>query len=682
VKIRSHFEPNLPLKTPGGEKPVRQKAVSQTNKAARLKDEVKIGGMVREETSLPAPSGPATSTSAADALSPENAPRRWTMLGYYAGDCNLEEQMAINLIQMERLGVNKEIDFIAQFDRGEEPTLKLGGKPGAARYRIEEFKLHPGDLDGFTRYNPGTMSNIRAKHQKISSPELQELGPLDSADPKILKDFLNWGIKKYPAKNYLIYLYGHGAGVDGMMTDEGADSETTLLQLKSALQGALKESGVDKERVVLALESCQMGQAEVAYEFKDLAQTMLACESVQFGGGMLPEVLSREKAAGYTPETMSRELFEQDKVPHLFDDILVYGRHIGPEETIRQSTRSLIDLKAMPELQKGVKKLIRAVKTSPTPREIIQRDLEVKSRPMYYDAGPVCEYVSDLPDIAKQIINDPEIEDPKLKKAAAELKAILKKAIPQAYRQEGLEFGKNSGGLGILATSHPNVYNRSFYQGLAFDRDTGWSKFMTSYARNADPQALAAGLKEPVIKSSGLKKISRFAKGELERWPELEKEARAAKKEIGSMENDTKLSSLGKYNLGMTRAGKISSLKTIDKMAKELSPQQQEIVGSVLGELVSRFDALNLKTTLTVLAALEGEISSKTLAASARELAKSGVDRIINKAFINQVLTVLGYASRNEKVVLIHNLDTRNQAVKLAQFTRLDQGEKKLEDLW
>ena len=33
-------------------------------------------------------------------------------------------------------------------------------------------------------------------------------------DPKVLTDFLRWGAKKYPAKNYMVVIGNHGAGWD------------------------------------------------------------------------------------------------------------------------------------------------------------------------------------------------------------------------------------------------------------------------------------------------------------------------------------------------------------------------------------------------------------------------------------------------------------------------------------
>jgi len=660
--------------------------------------------------------------------------KNWTVLCYFAGDNNLEEQMTINLIQMERLGVSKGINLLAQFDRGENPTFRLGGKPGMVRYKLQQFKLKPGDLDGFSRYNPATLPQIQDKHRRISSQELKELGPTDSADSRTLKSFLAWGMKEYPAKNYLVYVYGHGAGVDGFITDNGRESRHSEIlppEFKKTVQAAEKSAGVEKDQVILAFDSCQMAQAEVAYEFKDIAQKLLASESVQYGGGMLPEVLSRPEAAQYDPETMSRELFEQDRIPQFFDDSLFLMREPAPEdEIVFQNTISLIDLKQMPEVKKQIGAFIQAVKNSSAPREAIQRNLEIKSRPLYFTASPVCEYVSDLPDIARQISKDPEIKDPQLKKAASKLNAVLKQAIPGAYHREGLEFGKNSNGLGILATSNAGIYNRYNYHSLTFDRDTGWSEFMTSYAKEADPQAFARGLKEPVVKSPQLKRISKLAERELSRWEGLKKEIFAAEKDLRQIEDNPKFSYLEKSYYSQCRARQVSTLKAIEQLGAKAPKPQKEIVNAVLDALGSKFTPGNFKAALVILSALDGEISSKTLAGAARELEaggesifdqseekqklialgpdglatrESGLEEKLHeltdwdnfellqsqmgketyrawekdfyagrpsRAFGNKILTILAYASRNEKVVNLNNYLENN----LSQLSRLAGG--------
>lgn len=43
---------------------------------------------------------------------------------------------------------------------------------------------------------------------------LMKLGETNTGDPKVLADFLDWGLKNYPAKRTMAVLWNHGSGWD------------------------------------------------------------------------------------------------------------------------------------------------------------------------------------------------------------------------------------------------------------------------------------------------------------------------------------------------------------------------------------------------------------------------------------------------------------------------------------
>jgi len=572
-------------------------------------------------------SAPSLKTSASEV-------KNWTVLCYLAGDNNLEEQMTRDLKTLEAQGSSSDMNILAQLDRGAHPSINYQSKPGMIRYYLEK-------------------SN---DENRITSPVLKDLGQANAADPKVLKDFLSFGMKNYPAQNYLIFVYGHGGGVGGFITDDGPGKQRDIIPLpefKKTVKAAQAEAGVDKNRVVLALESCQMSQVETAYEFKDLAARMLTTQSSTCWD--FPAALAREGAENYSLEDMSRQLFEQGKK-------LSYA-----------STLSLLNLQKVPELKKPVVDFIRAVKNSPVPQDKIKRILEVQSRPNYGPATPICHYASDFSDSAQLIVKDPQIKDPKLKKAAYQLKKALDKVIEQAFVNPKNENPKNSNGLGILTNNDPRALQKKNYHELAFDRDTGWGEFMTSYAR--DVELKPGDLKSPALKSPRLVFLASIARKMLQN-PEFDKRDIAeTKKTIKRVRNNASLSQSEKRNEAFYAAYRLPSFQTLRRAADQKldiaksggdpaqDQQVKKLIISTLSSLAMQGggspSALHdiVKVKLLVFSALDGEISSKTLAASARKVLETKLNlppRRKNYLASDLVLTFAN-AANNEQITDLKN---------------------------
>jgi cysteine peptidase C11 family protein len=122
----------------------------------------------------------ATAKKTATAKAKGNA--SWTVMVYLAGDNNLDGAGGTDLLEMKKVGSSAAVNVVAQFDRA-------GGKGSTKRYLLR-------------------------KGTSLASDQLADLGETNTGDPKVLKDFLAWGIKTYPAQHYLAVLWNHGAGWD------------------------------------------------------------------------------------------------------------------------------------------------------------------------------------------------------------------------------------------------------------------------------------------------------------------------------------------------------------------------------------------------------------------------------------------------------------------------------------
>ena len=46
--------------------------------------------------------------------------------------------------------------------------------------------------------------------------EIEDLGETNTGDPNTLREFILWGVNKYPADHYILILWNHGGGVSGI----------------------------------------------------------------------------------------------------------------------------------------------------------------------------------------------------------------------------------------------------------------------------------------------------------------------------------------------------------------------------------------------------------------------------------------------------------------------------------
>jgi hypothetical protein len=107
----------------------------------------------------------------------------WTFMVYLAADNNLTNFGIDSLRQMKAVA-GSSINVVAEFDTGPLRPTK--------RYLF----------DGGTMFG------------SLEQNMVGEFGPISSADPDNLAEFIRWTAKHYPAEHYFLVIWGHGAGVD------------------------------------------------------------------------------------------------------------------------------------------------------------------------------------------------------------------------------------------------------------------------------------------------------------------------------------------------------------------------------------------------------------------------------------------------------------------------------------
>jgi cysteine peptidase C11 family protein len=275
---------------------------------------------------------------------------QWTWLVYMAGDNNLEGAGRDDLAEMKRVGSTPEVNVLVQFDTEKNTTT---------RYRIEKNKA------------------------KV----LQRLPGVDCGDPKVLTQFIQWGIKNFPAQHYLLDVWNHGGGWENLPADFDYDGirlakphrAAKLTRVKRALfrttvkkidnrPGLARAIAIDcgshdyldnqelrngvhkalpggRKLDILGCDACLMNMLEIAYEMKDAAAFMVGSEETEPGAGWPYAAILKGLVAQPTmsPANLAKTIVTE------------YGKYF--QKTRETATQSALNLAQIPSAAAAMNEL-------------------------------------------------------------------------------------------------------------------------------------------------------------------------------------------------------------------------------------------------------------------------------------------------------------------------------------
>lgn len=177
------------------------------------------------------------------------AKSKWTVMVYMGADNlaserNLSKAARADLVEMRNVGSDENLTILAQVD---DSTV---GFP--RRYEVLKDELVP---------------------QKFSG----DSAPIDMASARVLTDFLEWGFS-HDAERYLLILWGHAYrfafGFDASGDGDGLDYQrlsTVLARFRKA-----RNRNLD----ILGFDACGVSSIEVAYQFRESVDYLVASEVV------------------------------------------------------------------------------------------------------------------------------------------------------------------------------------------------------------------------------------------------------------------------------------------------------------------------------------------------------------------------------------------------------------------
>lgn len=377
-------------------------------------------------------SGDSVSIGSEDS-SAEKTKKKWTVLLYSAADNNLETSLVSDVAELESVGSNDEINMVVQLDRGEKPSELSGGWAGCKRFYL----------------------NKDSDKMNINSESLADLGQVNMSSADTLSDFIQWGMKEFPAENYILIMSDHGAGWTGALQDLSHKDFASTPEIKKGIQDAEEKTG--QKLNVIGFDACLMASTEVAHELAPLADYLVVSQNTEGGDGWpYSKIFTEKKHFFSSPKTISGDITPDGLASKIVKE---------SKKAFSISTLSSIDLSKMPGVTEATDNFAEVLMNSPADKEAVKK--AASETKQWYG-------FRDQYDFASVIVHSEEIQNPDLKKAAFEMQKALKDAVV-AEQHSFLQLGAH----GLSLEISPEGVAKNGYSDLQFAKDTKWDEAMT-----------------------------------------------------------------------------------------------------------------------------------------------------------------------------------------------------------
>ena len=207
----------------------------------------------------------------------------WTILIYGHGDHNLSLALINDMIEMEKAGSSENFNIVVQADFNSKQWNRGALRafhndiPDNVRSNVSRFLIQKNTSDS-------------RKPQLVSKPI--EIIPEEEAnmdDPEVLQDFIDWGLKKYPADRYGLVFWNHGNQWRGYGGDKdnGSKKVSGVLktsQINEAIRKSLEKNNKNKLDFI-SFDTCLMGGVEILVDFWNLCDVFFACSELDYQDG-------------------------------------------------------------------------------------------------------------------------------------------------------------------------------------------------------------------------------------------------------------------------------------------------------------------------------------------------------------------------------------------------------------
>lgn len=199
------------------------------------------------------------------------SPKKWTFLVYMNAANDLERFGSLNMNQMEQSGSTGDVNIVLQYKRISQSAI--------------DDDTSNGNWTDTRRYYVTRDSDTN----NTNSPIISQSSNIDMGRAQTLQEFVQWGVKAYPAEKYCLVIWNHGAGwrsrsrstspiTRGVSYDDDTGSHIDTIELADAVS-------IGRKWDIISFDSSLMQMVEVAYEIRDQATYIVGSEESPPGTG-------------------------------------------------------------------------------------------------------------------------------------------------------------------------------------------------------------------------------------------------------------------------------------------------------------------------------------------------------------------------------------------------------------
>ncbi len=258
----------------------------------------------------------------------------WTVLVYMAADNNLEKYAIDDLNEMLAGTISDDMQILVQIDRA-SGFYELGIGGVASWESMKRFRVRTKNLE-----------------------ELGDLGEQDTGDPKVLSDFIEWGLTNYPAERRMLILWDHGNAWQGYGGDDSADhNRLDQAELQQAIaDGVNADAG---ELDLIGFDACLMSTFVAAGALREQTRYFIGSEELEPGNGwdytgLFDEIAADpEQPTADVGSTIVDGFFAQARANRKHNDVTLSVLDLDLYGGVQAAFEALVvELKAVTEQQK------------------------------------------------------------------------------------------------------------------------------------------------------------------------------------------------------------------------------------------------------------------------------------------------------------------------------------------
>ena len=350
----------------------------------------------------------------------------WTYMVYISGDSSLASNVPDDLQEMQEVGSGDGLEIIVLADTAGMDDSRL-------------IRILPGELEDLS----------------LSDIEPSWGNELDMGQAETLSKFVIWTAENYPADRYILDLWGHGMGWEGICPDK--ENFLECQELRTALQDVADE-GINLD--IISMDACQMGMMEIAYELHGLADyAILSEKDVPVAGWPYDRLLNLIKD--------NSELTVEEFGTGMIDDYISWGL-VNSHYSL---TLSFIDLTHIQQVASSLNAFAREAE------QMIgyfnPQFIEARSLTEEYDGHS--QY--DIRHLMSNIIDQTNCM--RLKVLSLNISQALDQAIVYERHWTNIQDDPANHAYG-LSIWFPSYSPSADYLDCSFAQDTGWDEFLAT----------------------------------------------------------------------------------------------------------------------------------------------------------------------------------------------------------